>query len=85
MSAVLAAIMVIARVPQFLTNLYGYAFNTYFFEFSPERPASFDGNSVAIISIYYLKDPRGLFSFVIAFGTLATAACTARDPCAGLQ
>ena len=58
----------------FLTNLYGYAFGAYFFEFSPERPASFDGTSVAITSIYYLKDPRGLFSFLIAFGAMATAA-----------
>jgi hypothetical protein len=77
-SVVIAAVMMIARVPQFLANLYGYSFGAYFFDFSPEPPAGFEGSSLLAMSIYHLKDPRALLSFVIAFGALATAALMAK-------
>jgi len=77
-SALIAAVMVIARVPQFVADLYGYSFGGYFFEFSPERPAALEGTSLATISIYHLKDPRALIAFLIAFGASATAALKAK-------
>ena len=77
-SVAVIAFMVIARVPQYVSNLYSYAFATYFFEFSPEPPASFGFSSLAAVFIYYFNDPRGLVSFTIALAALATAAYAAK-------
>lgn len=74
-STLLAAAMLIARVPRFVTNLYSYTFGAYFFEFSPEPAASFDGNFLVIPTIH---DPRGLFAFLIAFAALAMTAYAAK-------
>lgn len=67
-SAVVAVIMIVARVPQFLSNLYSYSFGGYFFEFSPDAPPSFKGN---FLFASHIDDPRGLFVFVVAFAALA--------------
>src|SRR5262249_48153657 len=76
-SILLATIMLIPGVPQFVASLYAYSFSAYFFEFSPEPPATYHGSSIVFPTSH---DPRGLISFVIAFVTLATAACTAKGP-----
>ena len=73
-SAVLVATMVIARVPEFMSSLYSYTFANYFFEFYSDTLPSFSFNSIAAVFVYYLNDPRGLLSFMIALAALAVAA-----------
>jgi hypothetical protein len=77
-SAVILAVMAMARVPHFISSLYAYAFSPYFFEFSTESPPSFSFNSIAAVFIFYFNDPRGLLSFMIALAASAIAACAAK-------
>jgi hypothetical protein len=74
LSALLVAAMLAARVPQFIADLYSYSFGAYFLEFSTEPLPSFTFNSIATVFIFYLNDPRGLLSLVIALAALAIAA-----------
>ena len=80
-SALLLAAMAIARVPQFISGIYAYAFGAYFIEFSPEPLPSFTFNSIATVFIFYLNDPRGLLSFAIALAALAISACVGEEHC----
>ena len=73
-SAVLVTTMVVVGVPQFMASFYSYTFATYFLEFSSETLPSFSFNSIAAVFVYYLDDPRGLLSFMIALAALAVAA-----------
>ena len=71
-AATLVAVLVLAaRVPEFVINLYAYSFGRYFAEFSLDSPSTFRGNFLAAS---HIGDPRGLLAFVIAFGALAIAA-----------
>jgi hypothetical protein len=74
-SIVVAVMMIFARVPQFLSNLYSYSFGAYFFEFSPDAPPSFKGN---FLFASHIDDPRGLVAFVTAFVALAMVSYKAR-------
>ena len=77
-SALLLAAMLIARVPQFISDIYAYAFGAYFIEFSPEPPPSLAFNSIPTVFIFYLYDPRGFFSFMVALVALAVSAWVGR-------
>lgn len=78
-SVLLLAAMVIARVPQFISDIYSYAFSAYFIEFSLEPSPSFTFNSIAAVFVFHLNDPRGLLSFIIVLAALAISACSGRE------
>jgi hypothetical protein len=77
-SAIVLTVMLIARVPEFILNLYSYGFAAYFFDFSPEAPASLANSSLLGFFIYYVQDLRGVFSILVALVALATAAYAAK-------
>ncbi len=69
-SALVLAIMIIVRVPQFLYNLFSYAFGAYFFDLTPEG-ISLPGN---FLFLGHINDLRGLFLWLVSFAALALAA-----------
>src|SRR5262249_45409552 len=77
-SVLLLVAMAIAHVPQFISDIYSYAFSTYFIEFSLGPPPLFTFNSIATVFLFYLNDPRGLLSFMVVLAALAISACTGR-------
>jgi hypothetical protein len=80
-SAIVLTVMLIARVPEFILNLYSYGFAAYFFEFSLEVSASLAkslaDSSLLGFFIYYFN-LRGVISIVFALGALVTAAYAAK-------
>ena len=69
-SVLVLAIMIVVRVPQFLYNLFSYAFGAYFFQFCPDG-ISLPGN---FLFLSHINDLRGLFFYLVSFAALAVAA-----------
>jgi hypothetical protein len=73
-AALVLAIMIAARVPQFLYNLFSYAYGAYFFDLTPEGislPANF-------LFLGHINDLRGLFFWLVSFAAVVVAALTGR-------